>query len=171
MKPKTISLGRFAIYNIISLGMYEVYWAWKAWETVRRSQGINAYKIRSSIRGLFLVFSSIALFPYVRDLAAKKGLIFSATAIRFLAVGFLLVNLVLSRTDNMPLWLFAVTACIETAVLLPVVRLHNYYVEKTAGKYTPGAVNWPLIILLAILAVSTIVAVTILPGVRLAGIH
>lgn len=131
-----LSYKKFIFLSIITLGLYQVYWGWQVWETVRNSKN-ETYRFRSSLRALFLHFSGLSLFPQLQELAVEKGYK-SGVGIKVIALLYLFAGLI---AGIVPL----VGIIALTLIPLPVVKMQNYYVEQTKGKFLPTGKNWWLI--------------------------
>lgn len=73
----------FVILNALSLGIYSVYWAWAAWETVRLKEK-RVYKIKSSIRAIALPISSFWVFPKIAKISKYNFLPYALAAVYLL---------------------------------------------------------------------------------------
>ena len=143
-----ISPLKFVIFSVVTFGMYPAYWAWRAWETVRRSKSQN-YRITSSVRGYFNTISNFSLFPQLKELAEAKGYK-SKADVSLVAILYLVVRVLDGRLSFAVL---CVGLVLEGLVLLPMVKMLNYYTEQTKGKYAPDKQNWWLIVVLAVVSV------------------
>ncbi len=141
----TITPLRFVIFSVLTLGTYPAYWAWRAWETVRRSKK-QSYRFKSSVRGYFNIISNFSLFPQLKELAEAKGYKSRMDATSVAAL-YLLVR---SLDARFSFTVFCVGLILEGVVLLPMVKMLNYYMEQTKGEYVPDKRNWWLIAVLAI---------------------
>lgn len=149
-KPKTVKLSmsskKFIFLSFITLGMYQMYWAWKVWETMRNSEQAT-YGLKSSIRAFFLEFSSFWLFPRLRSLAVEHGYE-KKVNVELLALAYLLFGFALCLLP--PYVSIIIFTIISTLLLLPIVKMQNYYTEATEGKFLPTQKNWWLIAVLVI---------------------
>jgi hypothetical protein len=142
-----VSKTEFVFLSLITLGMYQGYWAWRVWETVRHSKG-HTYKVNSTVRGVVLVVSNFGMFSQIRDLADENGYK-SNFNVGMLAYGYLALSVFTSflykPLVTLPLGLLACSV-----VLFPIVDMENNYNIATKGKYTPSKTNWWLVSLLAV---------------------
>lgn len=149
----TLSKLEFTALNVLTLGIYSVYWGWVVWETVRLEEK-KVYKIKSSIRAVLLPISALWLFPEISRISKKK--------FQPLALAFAYLLLVCSAYWVPVDWWFgmkglgvyASLAAIETVILIPVVEAHRKAASKAGS---PGKNNVVLIsILIAIFILSIV---------------
>ncbi len=67
---KIISLNRFIFLSIITFGMYEVWWMYKAWKFFKQKDNIDISPIARAIFNIFFLFS---LFKRILIEAENKG--------------------------------------------------------------------------------------------------
>lgn len=150
-----ISPTKFVVLSVLTLGLYQTYWAWRMWEIVRCSNG-ETYRFKSSLRALFLSIGSFWLFPAVYEVAKAKGCENEVkprdVAIFYLAVGFLSGGLQDVLEGRVLLSFLALVFCIgiQSSLLLPIVQVQNAYVTTTQGKFVPKKTNWWLFVTLVI---------------------
>jgi hypothetical protein len=130
--------------------MYQVYWSWRLWETVRRSKG-ETYRFRSSLRGLTNGLSNFWLFPQLRDLAIEHGYE-PKFDVELLAGAYLLLSFI-AGLQFTPLVAVPFLALGYSVVVLPLVNIQNYYADATKGKFAPTKPNWWLIVVLILVFV------------------
>jgi hypothetical protein len=143
----TVAPAKFVIFNVISFGFYSIYWAWRVWETVRRSRK-EVYNFKSSLRAFFMTFSNFLLFPQITELAEGKGYKLNTNPKLLAAIFF--VTTIVGNANATPVSLWVVTLFASTFALLPIVKMHNHYVVTTKGRYTPSTANYPLLITLIV---------------------
>jgi len=127
---QVIPIWQFLLLNLITFGLYQVYWGWKYWEIIKRVKNTS---LSSGWRGFFIVFTSFSLFPQVLQLAKSSGYKGNFSA-GLLATIFLIVNFInngLSRAENLDwaslLVLTAIMIGIASLVAMPVINAMNYY--------------------------------------------
>jgi len=136
---------KFVVFSVLTFGMYPSYWAWRVWETVRSSKNQN-YRIKSSVRGYFNIVSNFSLLPQLKELAEVKGYK-SKADVRLVAGLYLLIRFLDGRVS---LAVLCIGLIVEALILLPIVKMYNYYTEQTKGKYAPDKQNWWLIVALIV---------------------
>ena len=67
---QVVSVTKFFLLNLLTLGVYVVYWGWKNWEILKRVKGL---KVSPGARGFFIVFTSFSLFKEILLLAKEHG--------------------------------------------------------------------------------------------------
>lgn len=154
---QVISVGKFFLLSLLTLGMYQVYWGWKNWEILKRVKGLN---VSPGIRGFFIVFTSFSLFKEI--LALAKDHSYKGSYVPWLlASGFLILNFIsnaLGRTDeNIDFTAYLVITAILigliTLVTAPVINAMNYFLKhnkEDASKFEIKP-NYVLIVILAVL--------------------
>ena len=100
-EQKIISLNKFIFLSIISFGMYELWWIYKAWGFYKQKEKLN---ITPAIHTIFSVFFLISLFNKTLKFAKGKGYNNSYSAI-LLFVGVFVTNLLARLPD--PYWLIS----------------------------------------------------------------
>jgi len=152
---QVVSVTKFFFLNLLTLGVYVVYWGWKNWEILKRVKGL---KVSPGARGFFIVFTSFSLFKEILLLAKEHG--YKGNYIPWLlATGFLILNLIsnaIGRSDDSIdfttyLIIVAVLIGLITLVTAPVINAMNYFLkhnneDPSKFKIKP---NYLLIILLA----------------------
>jgi hypothetical protein len=147
--PATISSTKFVLLSYVTFGLFHVYWSWYLWEIVRRSNG-EAYRIKSSVRAIFLGLSNFLLFPQLSSLAKRRGYNDDDNVI-LLAVLYLFVTLI-------PFGFL-----ITTLFLLPILRMQNRYILSTKSKFAPTKPNWWLIAALVLASLIGIGLAAVVP--------
>jgi hypothetical protein len=155
---------RFIVLSLITLGMYQVYWAWRAWETIRNAAQ-EEYAFKSSLCALFNGLSNFWLFPKMGDLAKEQG--YSVNINTYVLASLFFAVGIVSRLPRIPTAVAIVGSLfVTTFTMVPIVEMHDYYIEKTKGAYTPSATNYwllSLLVLLGIVALASIVLAIVDP--------
>jgi hypothetical protein len=112
-----ISLSKFIILIILTLGLYGVWWSYKSWRFFQQKQSID---ILPAFRGLFGIFFLIPLFNRIQRLAHSVGYKKSYSSV-LLFIGFFVVNLLVYLPD--PYWLMSLLSFI---FLIPAFNAFNY---------------------------------------------
>ncbi|MCU4369038.1 hypothetical protein [Acinetobacter courvalinii] len=97
-----ISLKRFIFLSIISLGLYELWWIFKAWRFFAIKDHLN---IMPAARAIFSIFFLYSLFKKIREYAKAQGDVqeFSAS---WMYIGYILFALVFANLPD-PYWLIS----------------------------------------------------------------
>ena len=149
----TPGVRKFFLLNLVTLGSYQAYWGWKNWEIVKRARST---KDHTSVRGFFILFSSMWLFPQIQALAKEAGYRDPFKySYGLLAGAFLVLTFLSNRLTSSPhiglgmtVAIWAAGSFIVTLVVTPVLRAMRYYTEHT-DKPTETfkfKTNWALII-------------------------
>ena len=101
-EQKIISLNKFILLSVISFGLYEIWWIYKAWGFFNQKEKLN---INSALRTIFSIIFLIPLFNKILRFAKEKGYNDSYPSI-LLFVGFFVVNFMAYLPD--PFWLVAI---------------------------------------------------------------
>jgi hypothetical protein len=124
--PLVLSRAEFIGYTIITFGLYQLYWGWRAWETVRRTKGGD---YNSSVRGFFLPISAFWLFPQIEAIAREAGYKRRRLYdVRILAPIYLLASIA-AYLPGTPIIFAVVTTLTLLALPLPMVYALGYYAE------------------------------------------
>lgn len=150
-----VSVTKFFLLNLLTLGVYVVYWGWKNWEILKRVKGL---KVSPGARGFFIVFTSFSLFKEIFSLAKEHG--YKGNYIPWLlATGFLILNFIsnaIGRSDDTIdfttyLIIVAVLISLITLVTAPVINAMNYFLKHNNEDSSKFEIkpNYILIVLLA----------------------
>ena len=101
-EQKIISLNKFIFLSIISFGLYEIWWIYKAWEFFNRKEKLD---INPALRAIFSIIFLIPLFNKILRFAKEKGYNSSYPSI-LLFVGFFVANFLAYLPD--PFWLITI---------------------------------------------------------------
>jgi len=88
-EQKIINANKFIFLSIISFGLYEIWWTYKAWRFFNQKEKLN---INPAVRTIFSVFFLISLFNKILRFAKEKGYYNSYSSI-LLFVGVFVINL------------------------------------------------------------------------------
>ena len=69
-EQKIISLNKFIFLSIISFGLYELWWIYKAWGFFKQREKLN---IIPAVHAIFSIFFLISLFNKILHFAKEKG--------------------------------------------------------------------------------------------------
>lgn len=111
-----VSIAKFVVLSVCSLGIYDLYWFYKNWQLVRAREKSD---ISPFWRTTFAYFFCYPLFKQIRDNDLQIGGTGTLPA-GALATGWIVVTLLWQMPD--PYWLAAVLACV---FMLPVQIVAN----------------------------------------------
>ena len=97
-----ISLKRFIFLSIISLGLYELWWIFKAWRFFAIKDHLN---IMPAARAIFSIFFLYSLFKKIREYAKAQGNVQKFSA-GWMYIGYILFALVFANLPD-PYWLIS----------------------------------------------------------------
>ncbi|ENX21666.1 hypothetical protein F892_00904 [Acinetobacter vivianii] len=97
-----ISLKKFIFLSVISLGLYELWWIFKAWRFLALKDNLN---IMPAARAIFSIFFLYSLFKRIREYAKEKGYAQDFSS-GWMYVGYLVFALLLARLPD-PYWLIS----------------------------------------------------------------
>lgn len=97
-----ISLKRFIFLSIISLGLYELWWIFKAWRFFAIKDHLN---IMPAARAIFSIFFLYSLFKKIREYAKAQGDVQEFSA-GWMYIGYILFALVFANLPD-PYWLIS----------------------------------------------------------------
>lgn len=97
-----ISLKRFIFLSIISLGLYELWWIFKAWRFFAIKDHLN---IMPAARAIFSIFFLYFLFKKIREYAKAQGDVQEFSA-GWMYIGYILFALVFANLPD-PYWLIS----------------------------------------------------------------
>ncbi len=97
-----ISLKRFIFLSVISLGLYELWWIFKAWRFFAIKDHLN---IMPAARAIFSIFFLYSLFKKIREYAKAQGDVQEFSA-GWMYIGYILFALVFANLPD-PYWLIS----------------------------------------------------------------
>ena len=130
-----ISPKRLALFSVLTLSIYEIYWFYKNWQAVKNTEG---QKISPFWRAIFPVFFCYSLFKKVLE-SAKSHAYQGSYSPGWLATAYILLLVIgngLSRVESYDvgfnlIWLIiAIATCIP---LLSVQKAINFNNERIKG--------------------------------------
>lgn len=107
-----VTVAKFAVMSVVTLGLYDLYWAFRAWDYVKRTEKIM---IRPFWRAWFSLFFTYSLLKRIRVVLGKEGERGDFSP-GWLTAGYVVASL-LSRAP----WPFAAVSLLAWAFLIPVV--------------------------------------------------
>lgn len=112
-----ISLNKFIILSILSFGLYEVWWMYKAWRFFQYKDELD---IRPLLRSLFSVFFLYSLFYKILKFAKEKGYKGYYPSI-LLFIGFFIANLLAKLPEPL-----SVLSSLSIVFLIPPFKALNF---------------------------------------------
>lgn len=139
-KYYSISVLRFFVCSVITLGLYDIYWLFKNWECVRDNEKID---INPLIRAFLGFTFSYFLFQRINKALKQIGHMSSIPPL----VIFILYTIgwagMLGSPETLPLLL-----CLPCLPLLYVQKQINILHEKNGNEVQINPFTWPQIILI-----------------------
>ena len=148
----SVSVSKFAVMSLCTFGIYELYWAYKHWDAMRRRE---QEKLSPFWRAFFAPLWGFSLLPRLQQLTAVFGVpaTWSGSA---LALAYFLLHISYRLPD--PLWLVSLLSFLPLLVVQRSVNeLHRTVVpaaprnDSYSGLNVAGIVLGGLLLLLAIL--------------------
>jgi len=144
-----VSLTKFIVLNLVTIGFYYSYWAYKNWVWIKE---VEQQDMSPFWRAVFSGITNFALFPRMAKLSDQRPNWLKILAFPFALLMFLgnALDRYLGRADTADLWLYWLSSA---AILLPVpVALHVLRLNKGAGKYVAmnSRFSWPVILMIVL---------------------
>jgi uncharacterized membrane protein YbjE (DUF340 family) len=124
-----VSVIKLLVLSICTLGLYELYWFYKNWQSVKQREQSNIMPVWRTIFALFFCY---ALLRRVRDDAKKINTIDLAAGP--LAIGFMITSVLWRLPDP-----FSLVSLLAVLFLLPVQRAANRINAEQAPLHKPNA--------------------------------
>jgi len=130
-----VSLKKFLILTIATLGMYQLYWFYKNWQWVLT---VKEEQIWPAVRTFFSGIMNFALFPRIADEAEGKGYGWYpvlALPLAFLFFAGNVLDRAIMRIDSMPDWTGLVSLAsmfISVPVAMQVQKINSHQPELIA---------------------------------------
>ena len=121
---KILPIKKFVLYNICSLGLYQLYWIYKSWKNIKEHKNLNISPI---LRTIFTVFFIGSLAKDTLVMAKEKGYQKNYSYI-LIFVLFLILNIAGKKFPGIYSLIIALTSFL---IFLPVVEASNYYWAKS----------------------------------------
>lgn len=119
---KIISLNKFIILSIVTMGLYQVWWAFKAWRFFMQKDHID---IMPAARAFFLIIFLYPLFEKIQSYAKLQG--YSKTFSSGWMFACFFVATLLSRLPD-PYWLISILGFVFT---IPAFEALNFAKRKS----------------------------------------
>jgi len=147
-----VSIPKFIVMSICTLGIYELYWFYKNWNLIRQREQTD---IMPFWRGFFAFFFCYQCFSRIREHAQSVG-VSQSVAAGPLAIGWIITTVLWKLPD--PYWLVSEFAFL---FMLPPVAAANRINAKVLPNHNPNgrftAWNWVAIVLGGILVVLAVI--------------
>ncbi len=130
-----ISKQRLILFSILTLGIYQIYWFYKNWKAVKKTEGQNGSSYWPFWRAVFAVFFCHSLFKKVLE-SAKSHAYQNPYSPGWLATGYILLLLIsngLFRMDLQDIGVWFVIVFLTFIPLLPVQKAINFNNGKING--------------------------------------
>ncbi len=136
-----VSLKKFLILTVATLGTYQIYWFYKNWQWVLTARNEQMWP---AVRSFFSGIMNFALFPRIADESQSKGYGWYpalALPLAFLFFAGNILDRAIARVDSMPDWAALVSLAgmfISLPVAMQVKRINNDNPELIAknSKFT-----------------------------------
>ena len=139
-----VTLSKFVVMSITTMGFYELYWAYRNWQRINSRANDNE-RVSPFWRAVFAPLWGFSLFARVRDTAAQRG-VNVGWAPGLLGALYLVVSITWRLPD--PWWLISMLAFIP---MMPVVRtIQELHAPEPAsegqnGRYSGANIAWIII--------------------------
>jgi hypothetical protein len=119
-----ISVNKFILLSVVSFGLYEVWWSYKAWRYYKEKESLD---IMPAARAIFAIFYLYSLMEKIQGEAREKGYAKTYSS-GWLFTGFIVANLI-SRAPE-PFWIISFLSI--TCLIAPFKAL-NYVKQNSEG--------------------------------------
>ncbi len=158
-----VSVTKFIVMTIATLGCYEVYWFYRNWKLIKERERTT---IRPAWRAIFAIFFVRSLFIHVRDFAHPVNKDAKALPAGPLAMGWMVLTLLA--------WLpgpWGYLPALAFLLVVPVQMRANLINAAVAPDHDPNsqftALNWLAMVLGGVLLALGLVLAKFLPTVDL----
>ena len=152
-----VGLSKLTIMTVGTWGIYEFYWFYQNWKSVRQLTG---EKLNAPVRALFYPLTSFSLFPRIRDQGQRLQVAFTVRP-GVLATVVLLWNALWRLPD--PYWIISFLGFVPLLYVQSAVNKINQQVAPGSNPNTRlGA--WNIVALIAGAALLALVVVGMLLG-------
>ena len=137
--PYLISTTRIIILNILSLGLYTIYWLYKTWQQYRNHTGEQAFPVWHGLSAFVPVYGSFRAHAHLRifgELAAAAGLALAfAPGLAFAAVLVGWLRLFVAEASAASFALLAVSIFAQLMMMLHAQpRITAYWLHTYGGR-------------------------------------
>ncbi|KYQ80712.1 hypothetical protein AWW73_16045 [Acinetobacter lactucae] len=138
---KIISVNKIIFLSIISLGLYPIWWMFKAWRFFLIKDNLN---IMPAARAIFSILFLYSLFNHIKKYAKEQGYPNDFSS-GWMYLGYLITSLLVRLPD--PYWLISLCSII---FLIPAFKALNYAQKQLNTTIEQEKFNTPQIILIII---------------------
>ncbi|SEO50727.1 hypothetical protein [Acinetobacter sp. yr461] len=135
---KIISANKFIFLSLISLGLYPIWWMFKAWRFFLIKDKLN---IMPAARAIFSIFFLYSLFNHIKTYAKEQGYTNNFSS-GWMYLAYLITFLLVYLPD--PYWLISLCQII---FLIPAFKALNYAQKQLETTIEQKKFNTPQIIL------------------------
>jgi hypothetical protein len=130
-----IAPGRLAFFSVITYGIYEIYWFYKNWQAVKKSE---QSKISPLFRAIFSIFFCHSLFKKILESSRASGYknAYSPGWLAAVYIILLLLGNALSRVETYDFGFNLLWLALVVSTFIPLVFVQkaiNYNNEKIEG--------------------------------------
>jgi hypothetical protein len=130
-----VSTRKLVVMSIVTLGFYEVYWAYKNWQLIKSRDKSN---IQPIWRAIFLLFFFYPLVDKVKTVANSNGVSTNYSPLLITIVWVILRILSRVSSEFSPLIVDIVIDCIYALVLISVQKTANQLNTTIAPNHLPN---------------------------------
>jgi hypothetical protein len=166
-KSLAVTPRKFFLLNLVTLNMYVLYWGWRSWEIVAKTE---EKKYHSTLRAWFFLITSFSLFKKTRALAESTGYT-AKLKDQALAAGMTIVTVcvaIAGRLYGNNIFIFLGILLIQISaislIVRPVLKAQAHYVAHVEKPLLPlGKDLWPiaLMIIVGVFSLATIVEIAL----------
>ena len=117
-----VGLYKFFLLSILSLGLYQLWWTYKAWKFFKEKESLDVSPVA---RAIFAIFFFHSLFEKIKTYANVYG--YGASYTSGLLVAAIFILNILSRLPD-PFWMLSVASVF---CFIPPVSALNYAVQNS----------------------------------------
>lgn len=154
-----VSVFKFAVMSLCTLGLYQIYWFYRNWRSIKGRDGSN---ISPPLRSIFSIFYCYPCFDRIRREMSEEDM--PKIAAGPLASGWIIAQLV-SQLPG-PLWLISLPAFV---FFIPVQRAANQVNARVLPSHDPNesftGANWAWILVGGSLLLLAVVGTFLAPEV------
>ncbi len=153
---KTMSLWKFFVLSVLSLGIYNIIWAYDCWKMLKNNFG---YKVSPFWRGFFSIFTNFKLFPIFEKYFSCSNEKFSnpmlwAFIYLSLYIKDLKYDLLSLKTDEIIITQEIISYCIIIAMALILTFIQKkinkvnkmYYPDAPKNSWTVANTIWTIVL-------------------------
>jgi hypothetical protein len=130
-----VSTRKLVVMSIVTLGFYQIYWAYKNWQLIKSR---DKSEIQPIWRAIFLLFFFYPLVEKVKTVANSNGVSTNYSPL-LITIGWIFFR-ILARVslEFSPLIVDVAIGCIAPLVLIPVQKTANQLNTRVAPDHLPN---------------------------------